>query len=98
LYDFYDHLNQLTRDNDTNYTYDKNGNRTNPGYQTNPDNRLQSDGAVTYGYDGEGNVTQTTNLAGTQRWTYQYDNRNRMTSALQQNLMNGTWVNNIQAT
>jgi YD repeat-containing protein len=52
----YDNTDQLTaatqtfQPNET-YSYDANGNRTNPGYQTSPNNRLQSDGTFTYSYD-----------------------------------------------
>ena len=40
---------------DETYTYDANGNRTNTGYDTDPNNRLTSDGVYNYEYDDEGN-------------------------------------------
>jgi hypothetical protein len=42
---------------DESYSYDANGNRTNPGYVTGPDNRLLSDGTYSYSYDAEGDRT-----------------------------------------
>ena len=45
------------------YAYDANGNRTNAGYQTGPDNGLPSDGTYNYTYDGEGNLIKRTEIA-----------------------------------
>ena len=42
---------------DESYSYDANGNRTNPGYVVGADNRLLSDGTYTYWYGAEGNRT-----------------------------------------
>jgi len=75
----YDATNQLTSDNGTSLTYDKNGNRTGGSYATAANNRLTSDGTWTYGYDDEGNATSKSSAAGT--WNYSYDFRNQMTAA-----------------
>ena len=60
------------------YTYDDNGNRTNTGYSTGDDNRLESDGAFNYEYDLEGNRTAKESVAGYDRVEYQWDYRNRL--------------------
>src|SRR5262249_7280029 len=56
----YDGLGQLTGVTHTgqaneNYSYDANGNRTNPGYVTGANNQVLADGTFTYAYDAEGN-------------------------------------------
>jgi YD repeat-containing protein len=63
----YDDTDQLTGvdysyQSDESYTYDANGNRTNPGYVTGANNRLLSDGKFNYEYDGEGNVISQTDI------------------------------------
>ncbi|HEY2415095.1 MAG TPA: RHS repeat-associated core domain-containing protein [Pirellulaceae bacterium] len=80
----YDEADQLkSADNsfqtDENFTYDPNGNRTNTGYQTNPNNQLKSDGVFTYQYDAEGNRTSRTKIATGEVTTYTWDYRNRLT-------------------
>src|SRR4051794_40764053 len=60
------------------YTYDANGNSTIAGYATSPNNQLLSDGTWTYTYDAEGNQTQKLNLGTGEKWTYSWDNLNRM--------------------
>jgi len=66
------------------YTYDANGNRTNTGYSTGPNNQLLSDGTFNYTYDAEGNRTSRTrissDLADDHTTEYVWDNRNRLTS------------------
>jgi RHS repeat-associated protein len=76
----YDSTSQLTSDGAATYSYDVNGNRTMPGYQTGSANRLSTDGTYTYTYDAEGNLTQKVKGAGLETWTYGYDNANRLTS------------------
>jgi len=72
---------------DESYTYDANGNRTNAGYVTGPDNRLLSDGTYWYEYDAEGNRTaryidvdqsRTLTEGDTDVTQYTWDNRNRL--------------------
>ena len=74
------------------YSYDSNGNRTNTGYATGPNNELLSDGTYTYSYDGEGNQTARwipgaanetapgQNSGDTDITIYTWDNRDRLTS------------------
>ncbi|MEO6812225.1 MAG: RHS repeat-associated core domain-containing protein, partial [Isosphaeraceae bacterium] len=61
------------------YTPDSNGNRTDPGYQTGPNNQLLSDGTYTYTYDFEGNRTSRTSIATGTVILYNWDYRNRLT-------------------
>ena len=63
---------------DESYTYDENGNRTNPGYQTGQNNQLQSDGTYDYTYDGEGNLITRTEVATGETTEYVWDYRNRL--------------------
>jgi RHS repeat-associated protein len=60
------------------FSYDLNGNRTNPGYSTGADNQLLSDGTYNYAYDGEGNVVRRTAIASGAVTEYQWDYRNRL--------------------
>jgi hypothetical protein len=48
------------------------------GYVTGPANRLASDGAWNYFYDGEGNTTKRINISTGQTWTYGFDLNNRL--------------------
>jgi RHS repeat-associated protein len=85
----YDATDQLTgadrsgTASDETYTYDANGNRTNTGYSTGANNRLQSDGTYNYEYDGEGNRTKRIKLiSGSptgETTEYAWDYRNRLT-------------------
>jgi RHS repeat-associated protein len=61
------------------YSYDANGNRTNSGYQTGPNNEFLYDGTYTYAYDANGNRTSRTAADGSQI-QYGWDNRNRLIS------------------
>lgn len=79
----YDHTNQLTGADhsyraDEGYSYDDNGNRTNAGYVTGPNNRLLSDGAYTYAYDNEGNLVSRTAIATGAVRRFAWDHRNRL--------------------
>jgi RHS repeat-associated protein len=81
----YDNTNQLTAadhdaQTDESYTYDANGNRTGPGYQTGPNNRLSSDGTHWYVHDAEGNRTARVRLSDNTYTQYIYDHRNRLVS------------------
>ena len=60
------------------YTYDANGNRTNPGYTTGDHNRLLSDGTYHYEYDAEGNRTRRIGIATGEVTEYTWDHRNRL--------------------
>lgn len=79
----YDATNQLLGADhsfqpDESYSYDLNGNRSNPGHETRTGNRLFSDGTFQYHYDAEGNRTRRTHLASGARTEYQWDYRNRL--------------------
>ena len=85
----YDVLDQVTGathtyQTDESYSYDDNGNRTNTGYNTTANNRLQSDGTYDYQYDQEGNRTKKL-LAGTTTVVaeYTWDHRNRLVQVTQ---------------
>jgi RHS repeat-associated protein len=83
----YDNTDQLTAATQTFqpnevYSYDATGNRTNTGYQTSPNNRLQSDGIYTYSYDNEGNRIKRTKTANKEVTEYVWDYRNRLTQVL----------------
>jgi RHS repeat-associated protein len=86
----YDNTDQLTeatysgQSNET-YGYDLNGNRTNTGYQTTSNNRLQTDGTYSYTYDDEGNLTQRTTIATNEVTEYIWDYRNRLTQVVVKN-------------
>jgi RHS repeat-associated protein len=86
----YDDTDQLTgatysgQSNET-YGYDLNGNRTNAGYQTTSNNRLQTDGTYNYTYDDEGNLTQRTTIATNEVTEYTWDYRNRLTQVVVKN-------------
>ena len=89
----YDSTNQLTAANhsaqtDESYSYDLNGNRTNPGNQTDANNRLKSDGTYNYQYDDEGNRISRTKIADREVTTYQWDYRNRLTQVTTKNAAN----------
>jgi len=77
----YDEHGQLTSDNGTGYSYDLNGNRTNPGYVPGPGNRLASDGVWNYSYDNEGNIAGKENIADGSTWVYAYDHKNHLIRA-----------------
>jgi RHS repeat-associated protein len=81
-YDKIDEVKSVSGSNTESYTYDKNGNRTNAGYQTVENNRLVSDGVYSYDYDGEGNRTKRTELATGKVDEYTWDYRNRLTSVV----------------
>ncbi len=79
----YDERGQLTGAEsdyqaDESYSYDGNGNRTNPGYSTGSNNRLLSDGVYNYQYDGEGNRTVRTEIATGEVTEYSWDYRDRL--------------------
>jgi uncharacterized protein RhaS with RHS repeats len=80
-----------TGQGDESYGYDNTGNRTNPGYQSDPFNRLKSDGVYTYTYDAEGNLTQRTRISNGIIETFSWDHRNRLTRIVTKNGA-GTYV------
>ncbi len=61
------------------YSYDSNGNRTNPGDTTDTNNELTSDGTYNYSYDADGNLIQQTDIATGDTINYTWDYRNRLT-------------------
>lgn len=86
----YDNTDQLTGatysgQGNESYGYDLNGNRTNVGYQTTSNNRLQTDGTYSYTYDDEGNLTQRTTNATNEVTEYTWDYRNRLTQVTVKN-------------
>jgi RHS repeat-associated protein len=83
----YDNTNQLVAANSSSqaneaYSYDANGNRTNAGYQTGPDNRLLSDGQYTYAYDPQGNLIRRSRVSTGDVTEYTWDYRNRLTRVI----------------
>jgi RHS repeat-associated protein len=86
-YDDTDQLTGATYNGQSNeaYSYDLNGNRTNAGYQTTTNNRLQSDGVYNFVYDDEGNLTQRTTIATNEVTEYSWDYRNRLTQVTVKN-------------
>src|SRR5262249_16768756 len=64
------------------FSYDPAGNRTLPGYQTLPGNRLQSDGTYQYTYDNEGNLVLQTEMATGNTREFQWDHRNRLIAVI----------------
>ena len=73
--------NHSFQDNET-YTYDDNGNRTNPGYVTGENNELRSDGVYNYEYDGNGNLSIRTEIATGEVTEYEWDYRDRLTEVI----------------
>ena len=82
---------------DESYTYDDNGNRTNAGYVTSGNNRVQSDGQFTYVYDDEGNRTGKTEIATGNGTSYEYDYENRLTRVVE-TLSGGKWSTTLAMT
>ena len=90
-YDDRDQLTLADRDpgdlrGDESYLYDANGNRLDShlhgtDYETGPANRLLSDGTYNYEYDDEGNMILRTEIATGDYREFEYDHRNRLTSA-----------------
>ena len=75
-----------------NYSYDSGGNRNMSGYTVGTGNELLSGGGYTYTYDKEGNQTGQTQLSTGDVWTFGYDDRNRLVSAVEKN-SGGTTLN-----
>ena len=63
---------------DEEYSYDENGNRTNAGYVTGGNNQLLRDGVYNYEYDAEGNRVKQTEIATGEVTEYEWDHRNRL--------------------
>ena len=78
------------------YTYDANGNRTNPGYITGDHNRLLSDGTYDYEYDPEGNRTRRTEIATGEVTEYHWDHRNRLVRVTVRTTDNGPLTTDTQ--
>jgi RHS repeat-associated protein len=81
-YDKIDEVKSVSGSNTESYTYDKNGNRLNAGYQHTDQNRLTTDGVYSYDYDNEGNRTKRTEIATGKVDEYTWDYRNRLTSVV----------------
>jgi RHS repeat-associated protein len=82
---------------DESFSYDANGNRTNPGYVTGKNNRLLSDGKFNYEYDDEGNVITQTDILTGEVTGYTWDYRNRLTQITERNTA-GTVINQSNQT
>ena len=71
----------------TNYSYDADGNQSGPGIVIGPGNQLLSDGTWNYTYDADGNLIEKVGVSSGPdaglTWTYTYENRNQMTSAVE---------------
>jgi RHS repeat-associated protein len=80
----YDDTNQLISgeydfQDDENYSYDGNGNRTNDGYVTGVNNQLLEDNKYLYEYDLVGNRTKRTDKSTNEVMEYRWDIRDRLT-------------------
>ena len=98
----YDDTDQLTLADhsyqaDESNSYDLNGNRTNTGYQTGPNNQLLSDSTHDYTYDLEGNRKTKTNRTTGESVAYAWDHRNRLTRTTFKNSA-GTVTKEVQYT
>jgi len=74
----YDDTNQLISgeydfQDDENYSYDSNGNRTNDGYVTGVNNQLLEDNIYLYEYDLVGNRTKRTDKSTNEVMEYRWD-------------------------
>jgi YD repeat-containing protein len=85
-YDKIDEVKSVSGSNTESYTYDKNGNRLNAGYQHTDQNRLTTDGVYSYNYDNEGNRTKRTEIATGKVDEYTWDYRNRLTSVVSKDI------------
>jgi RHS repeat-associated protein len=85
-YDKIDEVKSVSGSNTESYTYDKNGNRLNAGYQHTDQNRLTTDGVYSYDYDNEGNRTKRTEIATGKVDEYTWDYRNRLTGVVNKNV------------
>ena len=86
----YTNNNQLTSVTHTNaafasesFAWDANGNATGTGFATGAGNEQTSSPGYTYTYDASGNTITSTNTSTGDVWTYGYDFRNRLTSAVE---------------
>jgi hypothetical protein len=65
------------------FSYHPSGNRDSTGYATGAGNEMTSDGTYDYTYDAKGNEQTKTNISTGDKWTYEYNNANEMTSAVE---------------
>ena len=86
----YTNNNQLTSVSHTNgsfssesFSYDANGNQTGTGYTTTSGNEQTASPGYSYTYDANGNMITMTQTSTGNVWTYGYDFRNRLTSAVE---------------
>ncbi|MGC8643668.1 MAG: hypothetical protein ACP5XB_27735 [Isosphaeraceae bacterium] len=86
----YTNNNQLTSVTHTNgsfanetFSWDANGNQTGTGYTTSTGNEQTASPGYTYTYDADGNMLTATQTSSGDVWTYTYDFRNLMTSAVE---------------
>ncbi len=86
----YTNNNQLTGVSHSNgsfsnesFTWDSNGNETGSGYTTGTDNEQTASPGYTYTYDNAGEMTSETQTSTGDIWTYGYDLRGRMVTAVE---------------
>ena len=86
----YTNNNQLTGVSHTNgsfsnesFTWDSNGNETGTGFATGTDNEQTASPGYTYTYDNAGEITSETQTSTGDVWTYGYDLRGRMATAVE---------------
>ncbi len=86
----YTNNNQLTGVTHTNtafanesFAYDANGNATGTGFTTAAGNEQTASPGYTYTFDQAGNMLTSTQTSTGDTWTYGYDFRNRLTSAVE---------------
>jgi RHS repeat-associated protein len=96
----YDQTSQLvaadyTDQADEMYSYDRNGNRTNAGYETGANNQLLSDGIYDYAYDKEGNLIRQTEIATGKVTQLSWDRRSRLIAVIDQDAL-GTVTQQIE--
>ena len=82
---------------DEDYTYDANGNRTFSGYVTGDNNLVLSDGTYDYEYDSQGNRTRRTHIATGDATDYHWDHRNRLTKVVSKDSI-GTVTKTVEYT
>jgi RHS repeat-associated protein len=65
------------------FTYDANGNETGTGFTTTTGNEQTASPGYSYTFDANGNMITATQTSTGDKWTYSYDFRNRLTSAVE---------------
>ena len=99
-YDETDQITSATYDyqDDELQSYDANGNRTDTGYATDPNNRMSSDGVYQYLYDFEGNRVQRIENASGATTEYTWDHRNRLVKITELDSVGGSVMKTVEYT